>query len=252
MIVNNKIIVKVLSDTALAHFIKNVETITEKIQQFDDNQWILAEFEQPMFSEKKFIFDDFILEDNPESSDKEKDIENHIRLFESLNALPRYILCDERFWLWLELDKFYYVTKRMMKINSVSTIKDHWMFGRGVRRGLFFGVLSRCYFRVDLTIDENLPDKYELTKWIIERPERFRNLSWRAFSSEKHLVRGIIKGEKKAVEYCKKEKNDAYAKIGKFVSAELGSVGFLDAYSEEDIENIIFNKMVELINGEKA
>lgn len=142
MTVNNKITVKVLSDTALAHFIKNVETITKKIQQFDDNQWILAEFEQPMFSEKKFIFDDFILEDNPESSDKEKDIENHIRLFESLNALPRYILCDERFWLWLELGKFYYVTKRMMKINSVSTIKDHWMFGQGVRRGLFFGVLS--------------------------------------------------------------------------------------------------------------
>lgn len=252
MTVNNKITVKVLSDTALAHFIKNVETITKKIQQFDDNQWILAEFEQPMFSEKKFIFDDFILEDNPESSDKEKDIENHIRLFESLNALPRYILCDERFWLWLELDKFYYVTKRMMKISSVSTIKDHWMFGQGVRRGLFFGVLSRCYFRVDLTIDENLADKYELTKWIIESPERFRNLTWRAFSSEKHLVRGIIKGEKKAVEYCKKEKNDAYAKIAKFVSTELGSVGFLDAYSEEDIENIIFNKMVELINGEKA
>lgn len=245
---NNKVNVKVLSDTALAHFIKNAESITKKIQDFDDNQWIWAEFEQPMFVEKRFVFDDFSLEDNPESADKNIDINNHIRLYESLNSLPRYILCDERFWLWLELEKFYYVTKRMMKINSVSTIRDHWMFGQGVRRGLFFGVLSRCYFRVDLTIDESLDDKYELSKWIIESPERFRNLTWRSFSSEKHLVRGIIKGEKRAVDYCKKENSDVYAEIAQFISTELGSVGFLDAYSEEDIENVIFEKMVELLN----
>lgn len=250
MIMNNKVAVKVLTDTALAHFIKNIESITKKIIEFDDNQWILAEFEQPMFSEKKFIFDDFVLEDNPESNDKEIDFQNHIRMYESLNVLPRYILCDERFWLWLELEKFYYVTKRMMKINGVSTINDHWMFSQGVRRGLFFGVLSRCYFRVDLTIDDRLEDKYELTKWIVESPERFRNLSWRSFSSESHLVRGIIKGEKRAVEYCGKENNDAYSEIAKYISTELGSVGFLDAYSEEDIEEIIFDKMVQLISGE--
>lgn len=204
-----------------------------------------------MFVEKKFLFDDFFLEDNPDSENKVKDFKNHVRLYESLNELPRYLLCDERFWLWLELDKFYYITKHMMKINGISTIKDHWMFGQGVRRGLFFGVLSRCYFRVDLTIDERIEDKYELTRWIVENPERFRNLTWRAFSSEKHLVRGIIKGEKRAVEYCGKENNDAYTEIAKFVSTEMGSVGFLDAYSEEDIENIIYNKMVDLINGAK-
>jgi len=115
---------------------------------------------------------------------------------------------------------------------------------------LFFGVLSRCYFRVDLTIDDRLEDKYELTKWIVESSERFRNLSWRSFSSESHLVRGIIKGEKRAVEYCGKENNDAYSEIAKYISTELGSVGFLDAYSEEDIEEIIFDKMVQLISGE--
>lgn len=243
---SNKINVKVLSDTALAHFKKNIETITEKIKEFEDNKWIISEFEQPMFVEKKFVFDEFDIQDNLETANKEIDFLNHIKVYETLNVLPRYVLCDERFWLWLELDPFYYVARRMMKINSVSTVNDHWMFGQGFRRGLFFGVLSRCYFRVDLTIDESLTDKYELTKWVVEKPERFRNLSWRSFSSEKHLVRGIIKGEKRAVEYLGKEDSDVYTKIAKFISAELGSVGFLDAYSEKDIEDIIYNKMLEL------
>ena len=56
---NNKVSVKVLSDTALAHCIKNVELITKKIQENDDNQWTKEEFEQPMFVEKKFSFEYF-------------------------------------------------------------------------------------------------------------------------------------------------------------------------------------------------
>lgn len=247
----SSIVIKLLTDTALAHFYKNKESITKKIIENDDNKWIYDEFEQPMFVEKKFLINDFDLDDNPESENKEIDFLNHLKIYENLQILPRYILCDERFWLWLELEKFYFVTKRMMKINGVSTINDHWMFGQGVRRGLFFGVLSRCFFRVELTIDESLQDKYELTKWAIEKPERMRNLTWRSFSSEKHLVRGIIKGEKKAVELCGKEQKDAYSEIAKFVSAELGSVGFLDAYSEKDIEHAVFNKMIELIESDE-
>ena len=78
--------------------------------------------------------------------------------------------------------------KIMMKINGVSTIRDHWLHAGGTRRGLFFGVLSRCYFRVVLTVDNSLQDKYELTKWIIDNPLRFREFTWRNFSSEKHLT----------------------------------------------------------------
>ena len=244
----NDINIKLLTDTALTHFIKNLESITKKIIENDDNKWLSDEFEQPMFVEKKLLVKDFDLANNPESEDKKIDFDNHLMIYENLNNLPRYILCDERFWLWLELDKFYYVTKHMMKINGSSTINDHWMFGQGVRRGLFFGVLSRCYFRVDLTIDENLPDKYELTRWVIESPERLRNLTWRSFSSEKHLVRGIIKGEKRAVDFCGKEDSGVYKELAKFISAELGSVGFLDAYSEKDIEDVTFQKMIELLN----
>jgi len=156
-------------------------------------------------------------------------------------------LTDERFWLWLHLEKFYKEVKSMMTVNGKSTILDHWMHKQGTRRGLMFGVLSRCYFRVVLTVDESLPNKYELTNWVIENPERFRNLTWRSFSSEEHLVRGIIKGEKKAIDANPDlEKNSIYPEIAKHVSI-IGSVRLLDIISEDDIAAMICEKTQNLI-----
>lgn len=242
----NNVHIKVMSDEAIEYLKKNIEHVTTKIQENDDNSWIYEDFPQPMFITKKYEINDFDLLDNPNSDDKEKDYINSIRLYENLNMLPRYILSNQNFWLWLHFEKFYLITKRMMKVNGTSTIKDHWMHGQGVRRGLFFGVLSRCFFRVYLTVDEAKEDKYTLSKWVIENPLRFRNLSWRTYSSEKHLVRGILTGEKKAIEEKGYEKNDYYVEIAKYVS-NIGSVRLLDVISENDIKDMIYKKMLEIM-----
>lgn len=243
----SKIHIKLLSENALAHMKKNIDVITKMIKENDSNEWIYSEFPEKMFIEKKYEIDDFSLADNPESNDKGLDLANSITIYESLKSLPRYVLTDERFWLWLHLEKFYKEVKSMMTVNGKSTILDHWMHKQGTRRGLMFGVLSRCYFRVALTVDESLPNKYELTNWVIENPERFRNLTWRSFSSEEHLVRGIIKGEKKVIDANPDlEKNSIYPEIAKYVSI-IGSVRLLDIISEEDIAAMICEKTQNLI-----
>lgn len=243
----SKIHIKLLSENALAHMKKNIDVITKKIQENEDNKWIYSEFPEKMFIEKKYEIDDFEIIDNPESKDKEIDLTNSITIFNSLKVLPRYVLTDERFWLWLHLEKFYKEVKSMMTVKGTSTVLDHWMHKQGTRRGLMFGVLSRCYYRVAFTVDESLTNKYELTKWVIENPERFRNLTWRSFSSEEHLVRGIIKGEKKAIDVNPSlEKNDIYPEIAKYVSI-IGSVRLLDVISEEDIAEMICSKTKELL-----
>ncbi len=67
-----------------------------------------------------------------------------------------------------------------------------------------------------------------------------------AFSSQYHLVRGIVRGEKKAVEGFKKEETSLYRQIGKFVS-EIGSTKILDVIREEDIEKMVSEKMLFLL-----
>lgn len=243
--------VKMLSEDALIYLKKNIDKITKLIIENDDNSWVRNEFPQPMFVEKKYEFFDFDLLNNPEASDKDVDFKNSVTIYEHLKELPRYILCDERFWLWLHFEKYYSVVKSLMNVNGKTTILDHWTHAKGNRRGLMFGVLSRMYFRVALTVDENAFSKYELTRWIIENPERFRNLTWRAYSSEEHIVRGVVKGEMRALsETGAKENHDFYAVIGKYVSV-IGSARILDMISEEDISNMIYDKMIELIDGDK-
>lgn len=238
--------IKLLSNDAYEYFVHNVESLTNLIVSNDDNAWMKDTFPQPMFVEKKIAIEDFELIDNPEGKDKEIDFENSKRLYEHLNQLPRHILTDVRFWLWLHLDKFYLVTKNLMKINSSTTIKNMWLHTTGVRRGLMFGVLSRCYFRIALTVDESKPDKYELSKWVVENPLRFRNLTWRSFSSEEHLVRGALRGEKRFYdENPNDENNDLYVEIAKYISY-LGSVRLLDAISEEDLAEMVYNQLKKL------
>lgn len=242
----SKIHIKMLNEDALNHLKKNIESITNMIVNNSNNDWIYNEFPQPMFTEKKFEIEDFSLIDNPNSNDKNIDLKNSITIYESCKNLPRYILTDQCFWLWLHFEKFYGIVKNMMKINGISTINNMWMHGQGVRRGLMFGVLSRCYFRVALSYDPSAPDPYHLTKWVIENPLRFRELTWRTYSSEEHIVRGALRGEKRAVEDKGKEIN-IYSELAKKISL-IGSVRLLDSISEEDIEKMVYEEMMKLMS----
>jgi hypothetical protein len=246
----SKITVKMMSDTAVEHLKKNIKYITKLITENDDNDWIYQEFPKPIFVEKKYEIDDFSLIPNPKSANKEIDFKNSVTIYENLRNLPRYILIDQRFWLWLHFEKFYSIVKDMMTINGISTIQNMWMHTQGVRRGLMFGVLSRCYFRVSLSVDLSLSDKYELTKWIIDNPLRFRELTWRTYSSEEHIVRGVLKGQRKAVAEINDENNSIYAEIAKYIS-RIGSVQLLDIISEDEISELVYEKSVELLRDSK-
>ena len=72
----SKIHIKMLNEDALNHLKKNLASITKKIQNNPTNDWIYTEFPQPMFTEKKFEIEDFTLIDNPDSKDKEIDLQN--------------------------------------------------------------------------------------------------------------------------------------------------------------------------------
>ena len=121
----NYINIKLLSEDALNYLKENLERVTKLIQDNDDNKWIYNEFPQPMFVEKKFQINDFDLKDNPDSKNKDIDLKNSILLYESLSKLPRYILTDQNFWLWMHFEKFYSIVKKMMTVNNKSTSKSN-------------------------------------------------------------------------------------------------------------------------------
>lgn len=255
----NKINICYITEDALETLYKNSEEVANYlIKEKDNSNWLKLIYNGELFEEKKYKIDDIelLVDDNYENVD----FKNSIMIYEALKELPRYVLTDERFWCWFNFTIGYRAALQAMKINSKTTFEDHWLFKQGKRRGLFFNVLARCYFRVELSIDENNEDKYHLTKFVIENPERFRTLSWRSNSSEKTIVIGALKAEKDIVEKYKDiidvdkiKYNDGKGTIYSEVTKKLslyGSVRLIDAASEEDIYNFVYEAMDEMVQKE--
>lgn len=251
----SKIHIKYMTDEALATLKANTDAVTEKlIDNPKSSAWLKSFFPGTLWVTKKYEIEEFSLKVPKDDKDRETDIHNAILLYERLHHLPLYVLTDERFWCWMNFEMGYEVALKYMPVKKGSSVfKDHWLLTQGKRRGLFFGVLSRCYFRVALSVDETLADPYELTKFVIENPLRFRELTWRSFSSEKMIVLGALKAEKRIKEeYPQMEENTKhFAEIAKLLS-KLGSVMLLDCMTEKDIEEYVYKKYKVMVEEELA
>lgn len=200
-----------------------------------DSQWINDITSNPTYITKRYEIEDFTLKIPEGNNDRLTEAENSKIIYEALKDLPPYVLANKYFWAWIMFEKCYRVALIMMKDKKETTFNNQWLGASTDRRGLFFGLISRMYFRVALTIDETLLDRYELTDYVLENPSRFRELSWRNIVSCRHIVRGFIKGIKKVNDvYNNVEKGVIYARLAKELST-LGSIKVLDFISESEI-----------------
>ena len=251
----SKIHIKYMTDAAVETLRANTDAVTQKlIEHPDSSSWLQSFVPEPMWVTKKYEIDEFALRLPKDEKDRETDLHNSILLYEHLHHLPLYVLTDERFWCWINFEVGYKTALINIPVKEGSSVfKNHWLLTQGNRRGLFFGVLSRCYFRVALSVDDTLPNPYELTKFVIDNPLRFRELTWRSFSSEKMIVLGALKAEKRVLaEYPHLEENGKqFAEIAKMLS-KLGSVMLLDCMTEKDIEEYIYKKFKAAAEEELA
>ena len=249
----SKIYIKYMTDEALETLRSNADLVTQKlIDNPKDASWLNGFISGDVYVTKKFEIEEFVLRIPKDDKDRETDYYNSILLYERFKHLPLYVLTDEHFWSWVNFEIGYNAALKYMPIKKGSSVfKDHWLLTQGKRRGLFFGVMSRCYFRVALSVDETLADPYELTRFVIDNPLRFRELTWRSFSSEKKIVLGTLKAEKRVLSEYPQADEDAqdFAELAKLLS-KLGSVMLLDAMSEHDIEDYVYKKYKAMVEEE--
>lgn len=234
----SKINIQYATDELIATLHENSESIAQSLMvQPNSNSWLKSFTSDALFVTKKFEIEDFELKVPSSPKDYDTIYENAITLYEHLRDLPGYVLSDERFWIWLTMDKFYRVSLATMKITKPSTFREHWIFTESNQRSLFFGVLSRLFFRVKLSVDDELSDPYAYTKFCFGNQYRLREMTWRTYSSEQHIIHGALKGIKDFLEKYKdevQEDNSSYKKLASDISL-LGSAKLLDAMPEEYI-----------------
>lgn len=231
---------------------KNIESYEHYFQENPgDGEWINTITSEPAFETKKFMIEDFELKVPNVANDKAIDLENAIILYEHLKELPGYILSEPRFWLWIMFEKCYEASLKSMKNISATSFKHQWLFFDGLRRGLFFGVLSRLYYRVELTYDSvNKADPYYLTKYVMENPYRFREITWRTISNQKFVVKAMLKAEIRVNDEIDfDESPKLFTALAKEI-CKLGSIKLIDAMDEKELEDYIYLRYKKLVEDE--
>ena len=82
----------------------------------------------------------------------------------------------------------------------------------------------------------------------MDNPKRFREISWRTISSHNFVVKTMLKAEMRANnKFQIEEKGDYYAQLAKEI-CKLGSIKLIDAMDENDLEEYIYTKYIEIVN----
>lgn len=196
---------------------------------------------------KKYVVEDLQLDDDLEY--EKIAFDNSIKLYNSFKDLPRYVLCNNRFWAWVTFEKAYRQAIHSTKLTK-DFLKNKWLAGNS-RRELLLGVMSRYYFYVEITIDERLNDIYEVTKYALKHSEGCRSLAYRNI--------GMLKSV--SLEYFRVQKDfteNTGIRISRRCSRELikeasrmGSVMLIDLAPNEEIYNYLYLKLIKIVKNKE-
>lgn len=249
-----KINVAYITEDTYAALKKNSKSVAEKINNgISVDNWI-KEYSNEPIEVLKHKIPKIKLDISENNNYSEVDYNNSIKIYEALQGLPRHVVTNNRFWVWFILYVAYDASKQAVPLTGENTLMNMWLLDPvkrgGHRSGLFFNVMARCFFRVEMTIDESLEDKYELTKFVIEKPTRFREFTWRSsVSNNKKILLPILKAEKDFIRDYGVEKPEFYTRLAKDIFL-YGSVRILDTIEYEDMYNFVYSKLQSYLNEE--
>ena len=216
--------------------------------QKDSSDWLAEEFDNSLFKDTKYTdIPDFELD---MSADKAylTDAENAQRVYENLKFLSDSQASDERLWTGLCMGKFWKYTQYrwdILKKCTSDSIKQHFMFGYGVRRSLMRNALSRLWWIGRLTYDESRTDKYELTKFVCEHNDHIMHILDRNTSNNPMIIQAFIDGILKAREENLNVNTDVVGRLSAYLNT-LGGIYILDCLPKERIPEKILNKAREI------
>lgn len=242
--------IKMMTEEAYRTLQKDCDGVLKMIINHpSDSSWLKDYLGFEPYEVKKYVIDDFELKFADDYNDVA--LENAIILYEKLNKLPKYILCNNRFWAWINMEKAYRQAQIATKQFNSQILKNLWFMGNS-RRDIMLGVMSRYFNMINVSIDESLENKYELSKYLLTTAETYRGFCYRNLGMIKNVTLGILQAEKDyvditGIQILKKPS----AQIVKYAS-RVGSVMLLDVLSKEEMRAAIYPKIDKIVKKFKS
>ena len=150
--------IKLMTEEAYRTLQKDCDGVLKMIINHPlDSSWLKDYLGFEPYEVKKYVIDDFELKFADDYNDVA--LENAIILYEKLNKLPKYILCNNRFWAWINMEKAYRQAQIATKQFNSQILKNLWFMGNS-RRDIMLGVMSRYFNMINVSIDDSLENKY--------------------------------------------------------------------------------------------
>lgn len=258
--------VQIMSQRAMSYLIKNRERVCEYMNKNKDN-FNFFEEENVFTRNEIYLPSDYNID--LDAIDITSDDVNgvllkpsaSIRLYNEIKKLPQAIITHRGFWLWLMFEYYYEICISMTKESRESALKDNWMLKAGEyhHRNLMFGILSRNYFAVEMTVDKRSENPYYITEWALEKLERFRNFTFRTLSNNNKINLCGFKAILKLKKYydnldrdIEKKKDMNGIKFFPLVSKELnamGSVKLIDFIDDEKFVEELTKRVINKIDN---
>ncbi|MBQ8540807.1 MAG: hypothetical protein IJ435_04950 [Clostridia bacterium] len=191
----------------------------------------------------------------------ETEIGNCKLLFENLKRISESQAADERFWAGLCNGVYYeYCRKRWDYDNlkfkdekkDAENVLSRFFFSGGMRAGCFRNTLAKCWWVGRLTYRADRINKYELLDYLGPRDfaTKVSDLFYsNTFSSNPNIVEGICNAlklyDERGIALTVK---DHIRPTMQYLNA-LGGGLLLDAYTKEEIEDIVFDYIEQLYSG---
>ncbi len=256
---NNVINIKYMTDSAYATLYSNPVTFSKLIQENEfSNKWLIDKIGKNCFEDRIYKIKDFNLKLSKTGKYLDVEFENAVTLYESLKALPRYVLFDERFWAWIIFSKCYRVSVQSMPLKFKKNFKNTWFISGNTKRNkISRNELARSYFWTEITVSED--GNYDLTKFVFEKHDRIRNLF--NDNKSKHVIYNIVRAEKtfydkysadeeykECFKKCESgiQNVNIYTYIRKYMSL-YGSIRDLDLISGDDLFNVAYSELERVI-----
>jgi hypothetical protein len=224
--------------------------ISENVECYKkDSIWFDDYFENVKYFRESKIVSNRIELILPESSRIHFDAENAILLHKALDINVTQAI-DERMWSYLTHVTFWNYMRKRWDIsnmeNPVAVIRDRYFFSGGDRRFTRNGI-ARLWWAAEMTKDTTRIDPYELTKVLFTSQDIAQNLLERSFSRNVNLTKSILSVLSKLDKetYTNVER---YRNLMKYFNS-LGGVTLLDSLDEEDIKEIVHEKLGLLVTN---
>lgn len=235
--------IKLMTEEAYKTLQKNIDEIYEQIIKHpSDCTWLKDYLGFEPFEEKKYVIEDLQLDDDSEYENVA--FNNTIKLYNSLKELPRYILCNNRFWAWITFEKAYKQAIHSIKFTK-DILKNWWLSGNS-RRDLLLGVISRFYFYAEVTYDNSIEDKFEITRYALKHGEAYRNIAYRNIGMLKSVSLEYFRVQKDFTENTGIQMTQYYCRELMKEASRMGSVMLIDLATNEEIYNYLYSKLLKI------